>query len=312
MAVSLLFWLVFPVSLAYLIFKFCIPTKMATVNSSLPIKLTSSAVPVSESGVYSFDSESFLFPHEPLRREMERGKLALDKVNLHEHPWKAKHLAHWLGKFWIPIVQEHHDSEEVIIIPYYKKLGVDIPDHVNDEPHKRLVESLNRLQILVTDLVSCVDTKASTEAIDEKLSSIRSEYAGMYSLMNDHLAEEERFWPKVIAEKGQEQWVQCNADLHKFTKSLPNGKLFLMSMLDAMGVEFEGFPHNTELDTRWCAESLVQEKILQKIPWFVVSWIFPGINKNYQHFKAQIVMVAESNEELISVEYNPDAACIIC
>eukprot|EP01040_Poterioochromonas_malhamensis_P021850 gene21850-26449_t len=76
---------------------------MATVNSSLPIKLTSSAVPVSESGVYSFDSESFLFPHEPLRREMERGKLALDKVNLHEHPWKAKHLAHWLGKFWIPI-----------------------------------------------------------------------------------------------------------------------------------------------------------------------------------------------------------------
>jgi DNA-binding FrmR family transcriptional regulator len=307
-------WLILPVVVVFFAFKFIVPRikkKMATVDTSLPIKLTSISVPQSEDGTYSFQAESFLFPHEPLRREMERGKRALDQIDLQKHAWKAKHLAHWMLKFWIPIIHEHHDSEEEVVIPYYRNLGVNIPDHVTDEPHKKLVESLSRLQSLVEQLVSSVDNEASQEEIAGKLSAVRAEYAGMYSLMVEHLAEEERYWPSVILEKGQEQWVQCNADLHKYTKSLPNGKIFLMSMLDAMGVAFDGFPHNPQHDTRWCGEALVQEKILGKIPWFVVSWIFPGINKNYQHFKAQIAMVADGTEETVSVEYNPDS-CVIC
>jgi hypothetical protein len=280
--------------------------------AQLPIKLTSSAIHPTEDGYYSYDVISFIFPHEPLRRELERGKHAFEKLSQKVLVWKLKYLQTWLTTFLIPIISDHHDSEEKIFAPFYIRLGVEIPENIKGG-HVRLVELLMKLEKKMSEIMqNCEDQK------EVNVAEISDIYMTMYHHMLEHLQEEEAFWPDAIRSKGEEEYRKVHALVHKDAKQQKSGQLFLMSVLDSMGYEFPGFPHRAN-DTRWCGDRLLQELIINKIPFFVRSWVFPGINRKYQYYKSMINAVIHSeNDEshptpLDTAAIEPAGSwCILC
>lgn len=278
-----------------------------SINTSLPVQLTSTAVTASADGKYSYDNISFLFPHEPLRRELLRGKKALEGMDLTAHPWKAKYLRVWLDEFLIPIIADHHDSEDKIFDPSYEKVGVKVPEKFVKD-HAALVESLKTLSLSVHALIDHLQDGEQ----GSKLEGLRKEYQALFDLMEEHLADEERFWPEVIRQHGEDFYRQVHDAMHKEARNQASGKNFLMSVFDSMGYEFDPDKpiHNAD-DTRWCSEDLANEIIIQKIPYFVRSWIFPPYNRKYQYYKALVKAVADGKEDVLPLEYS-ESACTIC
>lgn len=266
------------------------------INNELPIKLTSSAVPPSPDGTYSYDEMSFLFPHEPLRREMDRGKTAIEKMDVQKHPWKLIYLKNWLQQFLIPLIEDHHDAEELVFDPSYEQMGVEVPAKFKKD-HASLIRSLGEMSSELS-VLSAEPGKALSG-----FSKIRQQYNAMYDLMAEHLADEERFWPPIVRKYGEETFDKINDDMHKLTKKQKTGKLFLMSVFDSMGYEFNpGQSTHVTGDSRWCGTSLMKEKLVDKIPYLVRTLFFPKYNKSYQYYKTLINTVATGTKDDISLK----------
>eukprot|EP01040_Poterioochromonas_malhamensis_P009718 gene9718-10558_t len=288
-----------------------------TSNNNLRIELTSTAVTPTENGYYTFDQMCFLFPHEPIRRELNRGKLAFDKIDFAANPWKTKYIRKWLSDFLIPMIHDHHDAEENYLFPSYVKLGVKIPDTM-ETGHEGLVKHLNQLEKLSEEVVVAVnqinESHSYTSQAANKFQDLKQVYEQFYIDILAHLAEEETFWPPIIKEKGEQAYQDINAYMHKETKNQKSAKLFIMSVFDSMGYEFDinNPTHDLQYDTRWCGEELLNEKIINKIPYFVRSWIFPPMNRQYQYYKQLIHTVAISDIDNVPLEFvDQSSSCII-
>lgn len=276
------------------------------INTNLPIRLTSKAIVPTEDGHYTFDQMSFLFAHEPLRREMDRGKAALEKMDISVHPWKVHYLRVWLEEFFIPIIKDHHDSEEYFFSPAYEKLGVVIPEKFQHD-HDALMNALGEIHAAVQQLGQNTQDAAS------KLQDIRSKYFSMYTLLSDHLADEERFWPDVVRQQGEAVYKEVHNALHKAAKTQKSAKNFLMSVLDSMGYEFDpAEPTHLPGETRWCGNKLLEDTIINKIPFFVRAWIFPPYNRKYQYYKKLITAVEKGTEDTLPLSFQDSSKCVLC
>lgn len=283
-------------------------------NTSVPIVLTSTAIPATETGYYTFDQISFLFPHEPIRRELTRGREALRNLDLQNHSWKLKYVNKWLNDFLIPVIADHHDAEDKYLFPAYTALGVKIPTHI-EKGHEKLDEILALLTKLSCEVYNAVNENKKNE-YEAKFAELKTVYEDFYVNFNQHLHDEEEFWPAVIREQGEENYTRINADLHAQTKAQKTAKLFICSVLDSMGYEFDlNTPtHNVGKwkDTRWCNEDLLNDKIVNKIPYFVRAYIFPSMNRRYQYFKKMVMVIAYEDEDSIPMEYVDESSwCVI-
>jgi hypothetical protein len=273
-----------------------------SINSALPIKLTSSAIASSGDSYYNYDQQAVLFPHEPIRREMERGLRGLESIDLTAHSWKANYIHVWLIELFIPMILDHHDSEEKHMGPFYITRGIKIPNNVGGA-HTKLVSSLENIGNLSATFAS-----APTQ---ENLSALKRCYSDMCDMMTQHLNEEESFWPDAIKQIGEEEYKVFHKEMHTDMKNQPSGHMFLMSALDSMGYQFEGYSH-VDGDTRWCGDKLLEDLIINKVPYFVRSWIFPPINRKYQHYKSLIVNVISGDEDKFPLKYEEASYCSIC
>ncbi len=69
----------------------------------------STAIPQNEDGEYSYSLQSFLIPHEALRREFLRAERAIEGLqNVAKYPWKADYYRSWLIDFLGPSIHEHN------------------------------------------------------------------------------------------------------------------------------------------------------------------------------------------------------------
>lgn len=276
-----------------------------SANNNLRIELTSTAIPQSTDGYYSWDKISFLFPHEPIRREILRGKIALENCNLTLHPWKLKYLSKWLVEFLLPMIHDHHEAEDLYIHPeYIQKKGVVLPKEI-EGAHEALDTILKNLENIVIELNNSYQ--------EEKFQELKRLYEDFQKGFLKHLADEETFWPPILLETGESFFNEVNTIMHEKTKQQKSAKLFIMSVFDAMGYEFDiNQPtHHLQYDTRWCNEQLLNEKIINKIPYFVRSWIFSPMNTKYQFYKRLIFAVAYGNEDNIPLE-GESSSCLIC
>lgn len=270
-----------------------------SINTDLPVILTSQAIQPSADGKYPFDQMSFLFPHEPLRREMARGKAAFDAMDASQHPWKVKYMKIWLEEFLIPVIKDHHDSEEFVFDPSYEKLGVSIPNKFHRD-HQDLMTSLTSIASLVS---SCSENP-------QNINKVRKEYMKLFTLMGEHLQDEEKFWPSVILERNYETYRAIHDAMHVYAKGQKSGKNFLMSVFDSMGYEFDpSAPCHVIGDTRWCGEEQALA-VINKIPYFVRAWIFPSYNRKYQYYKSLVNAVAKETEDKVPLE--SDGGCVVC
>jgi hemerythrin superfamily protein len=281
-------------------------------NNELRIELTSSVIPASSDGSYPFQQISFLFPHEPLRRELNRGKIAMQNTKTDEHPWKMKYIHKWLTEFLIPVIYDHHEAEDSYFFPDYRKLGVVIPEHV-EQGHEKLLLHLTQMEKLSGEMADFIAGQKETDAII-KFNQLKYLYCEKFHPdVVAHLADEETFWPPVIQQYGEEKYNEINKALHKYTRDQKTAKLFIMSVLDAMGYEFDlnNRTHNTQYDTRWCGEQMLNDKIINKIPYLVRAWILPSYNRKYQYYKKLITTVAYGTDDAVPLEFS-GGYCAIC
>lgn len=273
-----------------------------TTASHLPIRLTSEVIAVSADNYYNYAQQAVLFPHEPIRRELERGQKALESIDVAAHPWKAQYVHVWLVELLIPMILDHHDSEEKHMGPFYKQRGAQIPDSVGGA-HAKLTVELEKIGTLA-------ETFAQSPTA-ENLASLKACFESMSVMMGAHFAEEERFWPAAIEQVGEEDYQVFHKEMHTDMRNQPSGHMFLMSALDSMGYEFDGFPH-VEGDSRWCGDQLLEDLIINKIPYFVRSWVFSPINRKYQYYKKLVNWVVVGTEDNIPLKYEEASKCIVC
>ncbi len=273
-----------------------------SINANLSIELTSRAIEATPDNYYNYYHQVLLFQHEPIRRELERGLRGLEAIDLSVHPWKAKYVHVWLVEFFIPMILDHHDSEEKHMGPFYTQRGVKVPNHLSGS-HSKLVNALER--------IGGLSESFSNSPCQENLTILKTAYFDMHELMKQHLEEEERFWPDAVKQIGEEEYSVFFKEMHTDMKNQPSGHMFLMSALDSMGYEFDGFSHVAG-DTRWCGDKLLEDLIINKVPYFVRTWIFPPINRKYQHYKSIMCHVSNGLEDSIPLKYEEGSYCSVC
>lgn len=167
------------------------------------LTLTSLAVTATDDGFYPFQIKCLLIPHEALRREMIRGLQAADCFDPAVHPWKAYCFNEWLNKFFIPTVQDHHDIEEKIFFPFYLELGVPTPPKQSAD-HKVILEKIRSLLELSNTILTLVQSNGDNSIlINEKSNEFKELFHQWYHIMDQHLADEELYWPEFIEKFGE-------------------------------------------------------------------------------------------------------------
>jgi hypothetical protein len=177
--------------------------------------LTSEVIPTSPDGTYPYDVLGFLIPHEMLRREFQRGSLALQHLNCSSSKakWQCDAFVEWLDDFLIPLLHGHHYVEDNIIFPFYFALGVIAPER-QAEDHVSLIGRMNKLQSLNRQLCHFMHhahlghTTNGINSVDQDKAlllegKVKKEFKEMISHFQRHFAEEEEFWPELLRKYGE-------------------------------------------------------------------------------------------------------------
>lgn len=262
---------------------------------AIPFKLTSTAIPISEDGKYTYNQVALLIPHESLRREMTRAHSVLQTFDPINHPWQALYLNIWLKEFFVPCVHEHHDLEETILTPEMRKLNIETPDHMNGA-HKSLLESLNNLEKFSSEVLTLARTGAQADLMTEKVNELKTCYNGMHDHMMEHFHAEEEFWSAAITKIPEKEWARIENKIKNTVQKAKSGEMFLCSILDSMGYCFKNYSFRPE-DTRWTGEDGIKI-ILGDVPYPVRAFIFPGFNKRYQRYKTLITAIGGDRDVL--------------
>lgn len=169
------------------------------------MKLTSTVIPSNPEGKYPYYTLGFLIPHEMLRREFNRARIAIDNLDTVAAPWKADALLEWLDAFLIPLLHAHHHIEDNIIFPFYYALGI-VPPERQAEDHISLIGRMNKLQSLSRQLVHYGHygkTANKPETIRSYEDRVKKEFLDMIIHFERHFAEEEEFWPSLLEKYGE-------------------------------------------------------------------------------------------------------------
>jgi len=254
-------------------------------------KLTSVSIQCSPSGSYSFDEIALLAPHEAIRRETIRAEWAIQCLDIESNPWKARNFAVWVREFYAECIKDHHDNEEKIMFPFYRKLMImsDIPQNQLLD-HEKLTLLLSRILFLADDMESAVNIGELTVILIAKKEMLQTVFAEYKEILFAHLADEETFWPQVILKNGKDQFEKMHQQIVIAGGIPPShaARMIGCSVINALGVSIDDIPAESIGDIApWCNEKLGKE-FYANIPWIARAFFFPCWNRKYQRYKTMI------------------------
>ena len=197
--------------------------------------------------------ESLLVPHEALRwwgREVSKVLDEFDPVSRSTCVWKTKIFFDFLESYYIPCVHHHHDSEEKIynvhIVRKCEAQGIPNPFDFIKKEHQELLSKLEKIMGYRTAFEK-QDSQASKALVEFK-----QEFKDLLRFMDDHLAEEERSYPKILLDCGftEEDEKQAVGEILQ-SLGLDGNKRLLPAILYAMCI-WKG----KEKMQQWYAESV--------------------------------------------------------
>lgn len=166
----------------------------------MTFRLTSKVVRPSPTGHYPYHVKAFLLSHEMLRRELELGEAALLKFEPEKNKWKIKAFNEWLTEFFLPIVQAHHENEDMYALPFYTSLGVVTPERHTDD-HNTLEGLANKVALLSRSLVSSLALNGEVDS--NKVAQLKEAFIYLSQHMREHFSEEEVYWPLIVKRYGE-------------------------------------------------------------------------------------------------------------
>lgn len=147
--------------------------------------------------------EALLVPHEAIRWWKSRLLQIMEEFDPLSKPtssWKTKVLFDFLDQYYIPCIYKHHRSEEEIynpgILEKCKSMGLADPFPKIKSDHEKLISQLERLASFRASIA-----KGDASALTEFKSAVKE----MVAFMEEHLAEEERDYPKIFDSCGLSQ-----------------------------------------------------------------------------------------------------------
>jgi hypothetical protein len=253
--------------------------QLDTVIGERETYLTSTAY--SKKNYSPWYEKSFMIPHETLRRELLRAEKALQCIDVVKYPWHAVNFQKWFNNYLVPSIHAHHDAEEEIVGPFYKKLGEEI-EFGAQYTHVDLINDMQILDALAVKLLDTVNAGKDNETI-AITNEFRTKFNSWHQHMLYHLEEEEKFWPDVLIRHGElkcNEFIQqiINTEVNKKGKAGLAFKVLTGAILDNAGYEIEKFPPSlpTALQLApWMSERQINEFVAQ-VPLVPRLVIFPG------------------------------------
>lgn len=136
-----------------------------------------------------------LVPHECFRWYDKHILQILDKLN-HEDQWRTALFAKWVQRYYLDAIHHHHGSEEKIYNPGIEKAGGQLPAKITSD-HSELLRYINDIT------TSCKTLEQGPNK--EVLEKMKSTFKEFIHKMEDHLAEEEDVYPRVLRECGMKE-----------------------------------------------------------------------------------------------------------
>lgn len=141
-----------------------------------------------------WQEEGILFPHEGLRflmQEFSDAVNAMDPVPT----WKWENLSTWYQDYFYTVVHHHHDAEEKIYLPWIQE-RVSVPAKIAAD-HPGLMQEMD-------DLSDMLKNGAAVPAGEraKHLADIQEVVKAFIEDMQQHLAEEEEAFPRLLREGG--------------------------------------------------------------------------------------------------------------
>jgi hemerythrin superfamily protein len=182
---------------------------MADVQSPLPEatsaeskQLSSTVIEPNPSGDYTYYESGMLIPHEAIRLQFARAAKALENLDCNAHMWKAERWNEWII-FFIAMIHSHHDHEEHIFFPHYTALGAQTPKKQFAD-HKELMALMEEVKSASSMLKVMVERRdSSNDALNEQVQKVRELFLKLKTVTEEHLAEEETFWPNAMKMYGE-------------------------------------------------------------------------------------------------------------
>jgi len=192
-----------------------------------------------------WQEEGILFPHEGIRFLMEELCSAVRTMDP-KLDWKWNNLSTWYQDYFYDVVHHHHDTEELIYLPWMQT-RVAIPEKISTD-HPELMRVMDELRdLLKSGALRPVNERA------EFLAQLREKVDAFVEDMQEHLAEEEEAIPRLLKEAGFVQEEE-GAVVGQIIQSLglDGNKKSLPLML-----------HGLE---RWAGEEKVEAFVAEKLP----------------------------------------------
>jgi hypothetical protein len=228
-------------------------------------------------GTYDFADMAFLVPHEAVRVLTERTARALAFYDPERQHWKARRLRRWIEDVYVPMIHEHHDFEERIFFPYFRKLGAQGFD-IQVHDHMKLMQKLEEVRMAAASAVSG--------------DKVREAFEQMANLMLKHLDEEETFWPPELRKHGPEKVDEVEKLI--LAEGVKHGGTFqsmLILICEAMGCSLHG-----EHPPNGWATTAIKDKFRAKLPWVVRRLLAPGWEKRWRLQVAGLLSIVGDRE----------------
>lgn len=260
-----------------------------------PLELTSTVIEFSATGDYSYDVLGFLVAHEMFRREFRLAANAIASLDAVNHTWHATALHEWFFDYLIPLLEAHSEVEGTIVFPFHVPMGIACPKR-QAEDHIALLNRAIRFKHALEDLTKLVSTNPVTN-VKEQESVIKSEFAEFILHWEEHFAEEEMFWPKILRRCGQGNWDKIAPQILNLTLSF--GELnagdpyrnLMCSTPRAMGIMITGDdPFDLQTETRWTSKQ-AQQTSIDSLPFLVRNVQIPLWNERVKGFRRLITSI---------------------
>ena len=227
---------------------------------------------------YDYADLAFLIPHEPVRILTERTTRALAFYDPERQPWKIKRLQTWIEEVYIPIIHEHHDFEEKIYFPFFRKLGAQGFDSQVDD-HAQLMQKLEHVR------------KATASGSGD---AARRAFADMAELMLKHLDEEEEYWPTELRKHGAKKADEAEKLI--LAEGARHGghafQMILILICEAMGCSMRGEHPAGGWGTR-----AVKDGFRGKLPWVVRRLLAPAWENRWRWYYLMILLSITEDHE---------------
>jgi len=158
------------------------------------------------------------------------GAQACSPFDAVRYPWKVINFFKWFNGYYYPFLHHHHDIEEKIVMPYFKRKGYDCPEEIMDD-HVPLLKGMDDIKAAEVEYHKIAQDE---DKVQKWTVTFRCLIQDHILLCMKHFDEEEQQIPKTLTNQmTKQEWEKVEFKIAR-SSSISTTKKILPPMLEAM------------------------------------------------------------------------------